>query len=136
MGEFFPDRNPKFASARAQNTARVHSEKPTFRKMLPKKTSFWRKINISLKLPEFREFFSHFRETWRSGLISGDSRKFRETWQVWISCMTNLNCAACRGGTSLVETTAKLTDLSDSDIVIDMYVVCRHVIMPKRAVSY
>ena len=50
--------------------------------------------------------------------------------------MTNLNYAACRGRTSPVETTAKLTDLSDSDIVIDMFVVCRHVIMPKRAVSY
>ena len=50
--------------------------------------------------------------------------------------MTNLNSAARRGGTSPVETTAKLTDLSDSDIVIDMFVVCRHVIMPKRAVSY
>ena len=50
--------------------------------------------------------------------------------------MTNLNYAACGGGTSPVETTAKLTDLSDSDIVIDMCVVCRHVIMPKRAVSY
>ena len=50
--------------------------------------------------------------------------------------MTNLNYAACRGGTSPVGTTAKLTDLSDSDNVIDMHVVCRHVIMPKRAVSY
>ena len=50
--------------------------------------------------------------------------------------MTNLNYAACRGGMSPVETTAKLTDLSDSDIVIDMFVVCRHVIMPKCAVSY
>ena len=36
--------------------------------------------------------------------------------------MTNLNFSACRGGTSPVETTAKLTDLSDSDIVIDNYV--------------
>ena len=41
--------------------------------------------------------------------------------------MMNLNYAACRGGTSPVETTANLTDLSDSDIVIDMFVVSRHV---------
>ena len=50
--------------------------------MLPKKSSFLRKRNYSLKLPEFREFFSHFPETWRSRLISGDSRKFSETWQL------------------------------------------------------
>ena len=66
----------------ARKIPRECTPRPTFRKMLPKKNSFWRKINISLKLPEFREFSSHFRETWRSGLISGDSRKFRETWQV------------------------------------------------------
>ena len=30
----------------------------------------------------------------------------------------------------------KLTDLSDSDIVVDMFIVCRHVIISKRAVSY
>ena len=34
------------------------------------------------------------------------------------------------------ETTATLTDLSDSGIVIDMCIVCRHVIISKRAVSY
>ena len=42
--------------------------------------SCWKKK--SLKLPKFREILGHFRETWRSGVISGDSRKFRETWQV------------------------------------------------------
>ena len=31
---------------------------------------------------KFREILGHFRETWISGVISGDSRKFRETWQV------------------------------------------------------
>ena len=36
----------------------------------------------------------------------------------------------------IAETTAKLTDLSISDIVIDMFIVCRHVIISKRAVSY
>ena len=41
-----------------------------------------RKNNLSLKFPQFREFSLQFRETWRSRAISGDSRKFRETWQV------------------------------------------------------
>ena len=44
--------------------------------------------------------------------------------------------AAGRGGSGPAETTAKLTDLSDSGIVIDMCIVCRHVIISKRAVSY
>ena len=48
--------------------------------------------------------------------------------------MTKLLNAAGRGGPA--ETTAKLTDLSDSDIVIDMFIVCRHVIISKRAISY
>ena len=39
-------------------------------------------------------------------------------------------------GRGPAETTAKLTDLSDSDIVIDMFIACRHVIIFKRAVSY
>ena len=46
-----------------------------------------------------------------------------------------LNVAGC-GGRTTTETTGKLTDLSDSDIVIDMFIVCRHVIMSKCAVSY
>ena len=52
--------------------------------------------------------------------------------------MTKLLNAAGRGGSGPAETTAKLTDLSDSDIVIDMpmCIVCRHVIISKRAVSY
>ena len=50
--------------------------------------------------------------------------------------MTKLLNAASRGGRRSAETTAKLTDLPDSDIVIDMFIVCRHVIMSKRAVSY
>ena len=50
--------------------------------------------------------------------------------------MTKLLNPASRGGRGPAETTAKLTDLSDSDIVIDMFIVCRHVIMSKRAVSY
>ena len=37
--------------------------------------------------------------------------------------------AAGRGGSGPAETTAKLTDLSDLDIVIDMCIVCRHVII-------
>ena len=32
--------------------------------------------------------------------------------------------------------TAKLTDLSDSDIVINMFIVCRHVMISKWVVSY
>ena len=48
--------------------------------------------------------------------------------------MTKLLNAAGRGGSGPAETTAKLTDLSDSDIVIDMCIVCRHVIISKRAV--
>ena len=44
--------------------------------------------------------------------------------------------AAGHGGSGPAETTAKLTDLSDSDIVIDMCIVCRHVIISKRAISY
>ena len=44
--------------------------------------------------------------------------------------------AAGRGGSGPAETTVKLTDLSDSDIVIDMFIVCRHVVISKRAVSY
>ena len=47
--------------------------------------------------------------------------------------MTKLLNAASRGRRGAAETTAKLTDLSDSDIVIDMFIVCRHVIMSKRA---
>ena len=31
---------------------------------------------------------------------------------------------------------AKLTDLCDSDIVLNMFIVCRHVIISKCAVSY
>ena len=51
--------------------------------------------------------------------------------------MTKLLNAAGRGGSGPAETTAtKLTDLSDSDIIIDMLIVCRHVIIFKRAVSY
>ena len=50
--------------------------------------------------------------------------------------MTKLLNAACRGGRGPAEMTVKLTDLSDSNIVIDMFIVCRHVIMSKRAVSY
>ena len=52
--------------------------------------------------------------------------------------MTKLLNAAGRGGSGPAETTAKLTDLSDSDIVIDnfMCIVSRHVIISKRAVSY
>ena len=50
--------------------------------------------------------------------------------------MTKLLNAAGRGGSGPAETTAKLTDLSDSDIVIDICIVCRHVIISKRAVSY
>ena len=52
--------------------------------------------------------------------------------------MTKLLNAAGRGGSGPAEseTTAKLTDLSDSGIVIDMCIVCRHVIISKRAVSY
>ena len=80
-GTVFPGQRPSIRF-RARKIPRECTPRPTFRKILPKKSSFWRKIHISLKLPEFREFFSHFRETWRSGLISGDSRKFRETWQV------------------------------------------------------
>ena len=49
--------------------------------------------------------------------------------------MTKLLNAAGRGGSGPAETTAKLTDLSDSDIVIDMCIVCRHVIISKRAVK-
>ena len=44
-----------------------------------------RKNHLSLKFPQFREFSLQFRETWRSRAISGDSRKFRETWQVCTS---------------------------------------------------
>ena len=81
-GRVFPEHKPNILF-RARKIPRHSTPRPTFRMMLPKKSSFLRKINISLKLPEFSEFFSHFRETWRSRLISGDSRKFRETWQVW-----------------------------------------------------
>ena len=44
--------------------------------------------------------------------------------------MTKLLNAAGRGGRGPAETTAKLTDFSH------MFIVCRHVIMSKRAVSY
>ena len=44
---------------------------------------FLRNFFFSIKFPQFREFSLQFRETWRSRPISGDSRKFRETWQVW-----------------------------------------------------
>ena len=49
-----------------------------------KSQDFLRKNKLALKFPQFREFSLQFRETWRSRAISGDSRKFRETWQVWI----------------------------------------------------
>ena len=45
---------------------------------------FFRKNNLAIKFPQFREISLTFRETWRSRAISGDSRKFRETWQVWL----------------------------------------------------
>ena len=38
----------------------------------------------------FREFSLQFRETWRSRPISGDSRKFRDTWQVCSSHVKKL----------------------------------------------
>ena len=44
---------------------------------------FLRKNSVHVKFPQFRHFSLQFRETWRSRPISGDSRKFRETWQVW-----------------------------------------------------
>ena len=47
-----------------------------------KKSHFLRTNNLPIEFPKFREFLSHFRETWRSCSIYGDSRKFRETWQV------------------------------------------------------
>ena len=50
--------------------------------------------------------------------------------------MTKLLNATGRGGCGPAETTAKLTDLSDLDIVIDMCIVCGHVIISKRAVSH
>ena len=50
--------------------------------------------------------------------------------------MTKLLNVAGHGGRGPAETTAKLTDLPDSDIVIDMFIVYKHVIMSKRAVSY
>ena len=40
--------------------------------------------------------------------------------------MTKLQNVAGRGGRGTIETTAKLTDLSDSDIVIDTFIVCIH----------
>ena len=43
---------------------------------------FLRKNNLRVKFPQFREIYLQFRETCRSRAISGDSRKFRETWQV------------------------------------------------------
>ena len=46
--------------------------------------------------------------------------------------MTKLLNAAGLGGRGPAETTAKLTDFLDSDIVIDMFIVCKHVIMSKR----
>ena len=48
---------------------------------------FFRKNNLPVKFPQFREIYLQFRETWRSRAISGDSWKFRETWQV---CDTTL----------------------------------------------
>ena len=50
--------------------------------------------------------------------------------------MTKLLNAAGRDGSGPAETTAKLTGLSDSDIVIDMFIVCRHVIISKLGISY
>ena len=50
--------------------------------------------------------------------------------------MTKLLNAAGSGRSGPTEATAKLTDLSDSDIVTDMFIVCRHVIISKRAVTY
>ena len=47
-----------------------------------KNSHFLRKKVFAIKFPQFREFSLQFRETWRSRPISGDSRKFRETWQV------------------------------------------------------
>ena len=45
-----------------------------------KNSHFLRKEKFAIKFPQFREFSLQFRETWRSRPISGDSRKFRETW--------------------------------------------------------
>ena len=59
VAEFFPDRDPEIRF-RARKIPRECTPRHRFRKMLPKKSSFWRKINISLKLPEFREFFFTF----------------------------------------------------------------------------
>ena len=50
---------------------------------------FLREENFAIKFPQFREFSLQFRETWRSRPISGDSRKFRETWQVCV-CISTL----------------------------------------------
>ena len=41
-------------------------------------------FHVAIKFHQFREFPLQFRETWRSRPVSGDSRKFRETWQVCV----------------------------------------------------
>ena len=43
---------------------------------------------------------------------------------------------AVAGADQLKRRRNKLTDLSDSDIVLDMFIVCRIVIISKRSVSY
>ena len=83
MGGFFPltaETDPQFLSARAKSCESIHSETDISQNTTKK--GFLADTKKSIKFPQFREIFLHFRETWRSPAISGDSRKFRETWQV------------------------------------------------------
>ena len=81
-GFFFVNcRNIPQIRYRARKIPREYTPRQRFSRIRQKK-DFLRKNKTSIKFPQFREIFVHFRETWRSPTISGDSRKFRETWQV------------------------------------------------------
>ena len=55
---------------------------------------FFRENYFTFKFPQFRELSLQFRDTWRSRAFSGDSRKFRETWQVWVLQRKHKRCSA------------------------------------------
>ena len=49
--------------------------------------------------------------------------------------MSWLNAAGV-GGSRQAETTAKLTDVSDSDVVLKMFIVCRHVVLVPLVIGF
>ena len=83
VAEFFRDLHEPTRFSGGGGSTRIFVGRDTHILLRYNKNShFLRRNYLPFKLPQFREISLQFRETWRSRAISGDSRKFRETWQV------------------------------------------------------